>query len=982
MAANLDLSATLRLTDAISKPLSAISQQAKRMQQDMAAAQKSVQQMQSTLDKAAKLTKLGGNLRELQAKIKQVAEAERTLAAAIAATDNPTKRQQASLQRLQNQLAQLNARQASYRAQMSQLGQALQQAGFNTQRFGQSQAQLQSRIARATADIDRQRAALNRLRDTQNALNRAQNQAQNARNKAADMRSSGYGALASGMGLGYALSKPMNEAKRYQTEMTRVASLGLGDKATQDAVKFAKAMKTYGTSTTENLELMRDAMTVFADEHHAEWAAPMLSKMKFANQAMYGNEHGAENEKKFMDMLKVIEMRNGLKSQAAFKEQANIIQQVITATGGRVQAEEWLNTIKTGGVAAKLMDNKAFYYMLEPMVQEMGGHRTGTALMSAYQNLYQGRTTKRALGNLQKFDLIGDRSKVKEDKAGQLAFLDIGAIKNAELFRDNQFAWMEQVLIPAINAKGITEERDVMDAIGSIFSNRTAANLFSQMYMQRAQIHKNARLNEGADNIDALDAKARNTAVGQELDARAKLHDAYLAFGTAVLPAYTGAIQTATQALQGMTAIMERYPNLTRAIGVGLMAIAGGLVVFGTLGITIGTVLMPLITLRLLITNIGILARANLGIFASIGSRLASLAPSISSLANIARGAFAVLRTGLLSIARALIATPIGAAITAIAVAALLIYHYWQPIKAFFSGLWQGFLAGVAPVQTTLMQLWEILSQAFAPLRPVFDMIVAGLQQLAGAFTWLITPAQFTQTQLNASANAGRAFGQVLGSIVSLITQAVAGLVGGLAWALSAVGNAIGTFAAMVVAHGGQAVAYVASLPSRFMAFLAGLPAQMSAMGGQIMDGLRNGIASRVQSVVASIQTAAAQVKSAFAGMMGIHSPSRVFMGYGNNIMQGLHNGLIANQSPVAAILSTSTAMRDALDTSAIRFDSRAPISASLAAQQPVAAAPITINVYATPNQSAQDIAQLVAAEVAKARAPQNTALYDLPETW
>lgn len=132
-----------------------------------------------------------------------------------------------------------------------------------------------------------------------------------------------------------------------------MASLGLGKDATKEATDYAKSMKTFGTSTLENMTLVRDGMTAFADVHEAKIAAPMLAKMKFANEAMYGGEQGADNEKKFMDMLKVIEMRNGLKSEGAFKEQANMIQQVITATGGRVQPEEWLNLIKTGGIAAK-----------------------------------------------------------------------------------------------------------------------------------------------------------------------------------------------------------------------------------------------------------------------------------------------------------------------------------------------------------------------------------------------------------------------------------------------------------------------------------------------------------------------------------------------------------------------------------------------------------------------------------------------------
>jgi len=252
----------------------------------------------------------------------------------------------------------------------------------------------------------------------------------------------------------------------------------------------------------------------------------------------------------------------------------------------------------------------------------------------------------------------------------------------------------------------------------------------------------------------------------------------------------------------------------------------------------------------------------------------------------------------------------------------------------------------------------------------------------------LFAPAQMTQAQLAGATSAGQSFGMVLGTIVGLIGRVVAGLVGALALGLQTIGQAIGTFAAMVVVHGGQAVAYVASLPGRFMAFLAGLPAQMSAMGGQIMDGLKNGIMSRINGVVSSIQSAASRIKSAFAGMMGIHSPSRVFMGYGDNIMAGLNNGLLANNAPIQSMIRTSDNLRSAMDTSQIKFDTRKPITASMANggyANAQSSAPININIYPQPNQSPADIAQLVAQELAKAKLGQttnNTALYDLPQAW
>ena len=355
----------------------------------------------------------------------------------------------------------------------------------------------------------------------------------------------------------------------------------------------------------------------------------------------------------------------------------------------------------------------------------------------------------------------------------------------------------------------------------------------------------------------------------------------------------------------------------------------------------------------------------------------------------LARNAVPFLITALGQLSVALVTTPIGWAIMAIAVAGLLLIKYWQPVKAFFAGMWTGFMQGIAPLQATLGNLGSMLSTIFAPLRPVLDLIIAGITWLGSALMSLIAPFQATDSQLATATSYGSQFGFVLGTIVSLIGQVVAGLVGALALGFQTIGTAIGTFAGMVVVYGGMAVNYVAALPARMMAFLAGLPAQMSAMGGQIMDGLKNGIMSRATAVVEGIKGVAGRIKGAFTGLMGIHSPSRVFAGYGDFMMQGLNNGLLKNDSPVQSMLNTSNNLRDAMDTSEIRFDSRKPISASAMMgggnNQSQAAAPITINIYAQPHQSEQQIAQLVAQEMAKVQRSQstnNTALYDLAEQW
>lgn len=160
----------------------------------------------------------------------------------------------------------------------------------------------------------------------------------------------------------------------------------------------------------------------------------------------------------------------------------------------------------------------------------------------------------------------------------------------------------------------------------------------------------------------------------------------------------------------------------------------------------------------------------------------------------------------------------------------------------------------------------------------------------------------------------------------------------------------------------------------------------MMAIGGHIIDGLKNGIMGKVGSVLSSIQSVASRIKSAFTSAMSIHSPSRVFAGYGDFIMQGLNNGLLSNTAPISAMTATSQALKSALDTSQIQFGGSRPITAQslTTGTATQATAPININIYTQPNQSAQDIASLVAQEIQKAKLGQNnnTALYDHAQTW
>ncbi len=91
------------------------------------------------------------------------------------------------------------------------------------------------------------------------------------------------------------------------------------------------------------------------------------------------------------------------------------------------------------------------------------------------------------------------------------------------------------------------------------------------------------------------------------------------------------------------------------------------------------------------------------------------------------------------------------------------------------------------------------------------------------------------------------------------------------------------------------------------------LPAKFTGFGAMILEGLKNGILSKVNAVKDAITGAVSGVIDKARGILGIHSPSRVFMGIGGYTMQGMANGIAnANGLPVAA---TTTATQGVVDT-------------------------------------------------------------------
>lgn len=254
-----------------------------------------------------------------------------------------------------------------------------------------------------------------------------------------------------------------------------------------------------------------------------------------------------------------------------------------------------------------------------------------------------------------------------------------------------------------------------------------------------------------------------------------------------------------------------------------------------------------------------------------VASGLRSLFMAITLSGGGLQGALTVATSALRAFGVSLLAIPgIGWIAAAIAGAAFLIWRYWSPIKAFFSGLWAGMSAGFQPawaiLRPALVQLGQafvgllhslgplgtVLRIVFAPTVFIFHAAAAGAQMLWHWISALFTP-------VNNTSNAAHDLGMRVGTAIASALQWVARL-----------------------------TAALLSLPTKFL-----------QLGASVIDGLVNGIASRFASARNAITSLGNNIKGWFASTLGIHSPSRVFMGFGENIGQGTEIGILNRVSAV-----------------------------------------------------------------------------------
>lgn len=344
---------------------------------------------------------------------------------------------------------------------------------------------------------------------------------------------------------------------------------------------------------------------------------------------------------------------------------------------------------------------------------------------------------------------------------------------------------------------------------------------------------------DAAKQNDTLEGRWRKTQIG--------FNDSAISIGESLRPALIQLGETLIPLMNSVGKWIAANPQLVS----GTIQVLGALLAFkmATIGLKLG--LNLLISPFVNVWKNAVLLRANwlrLSLALGEGGKLRWLVTGFSSVAKGAGTLASVLGGGLvrglmlagravLFIGRALMMNPIGLIITGVAVAAYLIYRYWGPISAFFKRLW-------AQVTSAFSSAWS------------------GIKSAWGSVTgW---------------------FSGIWGSIKTAFNGGIVGI-GKLIMNWSPLGLFYKAFAGVMSWFG-------VDLPKNFTDF-----------GGNLIAGLVNGIGNKLAAAKDTIVNFGNSISGWFKETLGIHSPSRVFMGFGDNIGQGAAIGL-QRTTPLAAL--------------------------------------------------------------------------------
>jgi len=432
----------------------------------------------------------------------------------------------------------------------------------------------------------------------------------------------GMAALGAGMLVLKGLKGPLDAAEQWQKSVANLQLFNMGDVANDQAIKFAKGMNIIGSSYTDNLNMMREAIGTFRDSAskdplgNAEMVAPMMAKMRMIDSTL-GDDTASRNHTQEIAMLRFAELTGGLQSKERMTSLLNSgFKAIQSAPGGQMNWEA-LRQFKTrAGASGFNLSDEALFSYGEPLIAELKGSTAGTSLMTAYQRA-NGMSAILPSNASEKFLSMGlwDKNDVNITARGAKVKNGDNPLVDAAGYSTNPFKWYEDNVHSYYEKNHVSAADRYRD--NTLLFGRTGGNLFNVTERQYGTMLKSVDAQAKMQNIDGSYGTASKTILGMKADTVTQFKDLMITFGNNLIPLVSSGLRVLNPLLHSFAQWAEKHPIMSKALVVGT-ALAGVLL----------TVAGPIIALAGAFALLAPLFAAG-GVLAGVGAAIAGLATPI-----------------------------------------------------------------------------------------------------------------------------------------------------------------------------------------------------------------------------------------------------------------------------------------------------------------------------------------------------------------
>ena len=842
MARNLQLQVVLSALDKATAPLRAITKSSSGLGAQLKQTRdqlKGLQSQQSNIQSFKALKDASEQSKQAMAAQQQKVK---ELSARMRENAVPTKAMTKEFQAAAREAHRLKQNHGANTQQLQSMRGKLNEAGISTKRLGDAERSLRGRISETNQSLTDQQNRLKRVTEQQKRLSAAKAQYERSTQLASSMTTAGAGAMAVGGATLYGGAKFMQTGMEFDTSMSKVQSLARLEIDSAEMQALRDQARKLG------------AETMFSATQAAQ-AQGFLAMAGFTPKAMLDAMPG------MLDIAKAGDTDLGVTADIS----SNIL------TGMNLEASEMarvgdilVGTFTRSNTSLEMLGETMKY--VAPVASSVGQDIETVAAMAGKLG---DAGIQGSMGGTALRSIINRLSSPPAAAAKALDKLGISA-KDAQ----GNMRGMPDILTELYAKTKMMGDADRAAALKEIAGSEAVSAM--QVLVKQAG---SGELQEFIATLRNAEGEAAQTARKMADNLTGDIDQFFSAFDDVKIEVFEGQnsalrdlAKSATEAMNAFGAWAKENPELLSTLIKGVAIIAAVIAVGGALMLTIGSILGPLAMMKYGLTVLGIKGGVLIPVIKGIGSAMMVLG-------------------------KALLANPIFIAIALLAVAAYMIYKNWAPIKEFFINLWGG-------VSSYLSGVWDNIKAAFSGgIGGIFALLVnwspLGLfyKAMAGVLSYfgVELPGTFSEFGSGIISSLLDGFSAAWSGIAGFFTDRFEDIKTAFGGGLGGIGELILNWSPLGLFY--QVFAGVMDY------FGIDLPGKFSEFGAMIMQGLVTGIKNAAGAVKDAVVGMGDSVGGWFKGKLGIKSPSRVFMQFGDDTAEGLALGIAANKdSPLKQV--------------------------------------------------------------------------------